>query len=277
LSEEEQLQGAKFGGAIAPEKTISDPDGKTVRHQETFMLRGGRTTTIETALHELIHLRIMIDRRLPIEKRSSFFNEYAELNEMTEVLDSAKFGKNGTTDQKSSYGALPIVAGTWEHEKNVLAKINAIRELFLNQDAKAAAVFDKEPELTPGALIEFLVQEKYVSQTASKAAAKNMKSNETVARLYARAVVDKFQARVSDEARQRIASSAVGKQMLDDATDALRVAIKRFYDVLDQQLREAKEFEQNPPSAPGKMPNSDIFESRPLDIQGQPVPLESAK
>ena len=93
LSEQEQSEGAKFGGAVAPEQNVTGADGKTIRHRETFILRGGRVSTITSALHELIHLRIMIDRSLPPGERSSFYEEYAERAEMAEVLDTARFGK----------------------------------------------------------------------------------------------------------------------------------------------------------------------------------------
>lgn len=111
LSEQEQSQGASFGGAVKPEKDVPEAGGKRVRHQQTYILRGGQASTIESALHELIHLRIMIDRRLPAEKRSSFYDEYTQLIEMTEVMPSAKFGKSSTIGQKASYGALAIVSG----------------------------------------------------------------------------------------------------------------------------------------------------------------------
>ena len=271
LSEEEQYRGAAFGGAIAPEQTVTTPDGKAMRHQETFILRGGQASSLETALHELIHLRIMIDRRLPAEKRSSFFNEYAQLNEMTEVLPSATFGKRDSTDSKASYGALPIVSGLWEREKVVLTKIGALRSFYINKDASAEAAFDADPELTPAAVIEFLTQEKYVSQTATKAATKHERSNNTVARLYARALASKFQAHLSNATKEILGKSPVGSRMLADATDELRLAIERMYEMIDQLLAQSASFSQNRPAPPANMPDPKSFESPPLNIGGEPT------
>ncbi|PYI93687.1 MAG: hypothetical protein DME97_05365 [Verrucomicrobia bacterium] len=271
LSEQEQSQGASYGGAVTPEKNVPDAGGKTIRHQETYILRGGQASTIESALHELIHLRIMIDRRLPVAKRSSFYNEYAKLNEMTEVMSTAKFGKNATIGQKASYGALPIVSGLWEQEKVVLQKIAALRSLFIGQDADAEAKYDKEPSLSPAALIEFLVQEKYVKQAAGKAVFGNSASNETVARLYGKTIVGQFEAGLSEAAQTRFTTSSAGSKLKSDAVAELLLSIRVLFDAVDKSLREAKEFEKNPPKPPDKMPDPIVFEKRPVGIGGEPI------
>jgi len=271
LSEQEQSQGASYGGAVTPEKDVPDAGGKTIRHQETYILRGGKASTIESALHELIHLRIMIDRRLPAAKRSSFYNEYAKLNEMTEVMSTAKFGKNETIGQKASYGALPIVSGLWEQEKVVLQRIAALRSLFIGQDADAEAKYDKEPSLSPAALIEFLVQEKYVKQAAGKAVFKNSASNETVARLYGKTIVGQFEAGLSEAAQTRFTTSSAGSKLKSDAVAELLLSIRVLFDAMDKSLREAKEFEKNPPKPPDKMPDPIVFEERPVGIGGEPI------
>jgi hypothetical protein len=271
LSEQEQSQGASYGGAVTPEKDVTDAGGKTIRHQETYILRGGQASTIESALHELIHLRIMIDRHLPAAKRSSFYNEYAKLNEMTEVMSTAKFGKNATIGQKASYGALPIVSGLWEQEKIVLQKIAALRALFIGQDADAEAKYDKEPSLSPAALIEFLMQEKYVKQAAGKAVFGNSASNDTVARLYGKTIAGRFEAGLSEAAQTRFTTSSAGSKLKSDAVAELLLSIRVLFDAMDKSLKEAKEFEKNPPKPPDNMPDPVIFEKRPVGIGGEPI------
>jgi hypothetical protein len=271
LSEQEQSQGASYGGAVTPEKNVSDAGGKTIRHQENYILRGGQASTIESALHELIHLRIMIDKHLPAAKRSSFYNEYAKLNEMTEVMSTAKFGKNATIGDKASYGALPIVSGLWQQEKVVLQKIAALRSLFIGQDADAEAKYNKEPSLSPAALMEFLIQEKYVKQAAGKAVFQNSASNETVARLYGKTIVSQFEAGLSEAAQTRFTTSAAGSKLKSDAVAELLLSIKVLFDAMDKSLREAKEFEKNPPKPPDKLPDPVVFEKRPVGLDGEPL------
>jgi hypothetical protein len=274
LSEQEQLEGASFGGAVTAEKLVPSPDGKSIRHQMGYILRGGRTSTIESALHELIHLRIMIDRGLPESERSSFYGGYSELNELTEVMPEAKFGPNQNFVEKANYGALPIVAGTSEKIRIVLRKIDAIRSFIGSQDAKAFAEFDSDPQLTPAALVEFITQEKYVSQTAAKATSAKgyAPSNDTVATRYARAVWGKFAGHLSDAAQKHLAT-AVGSSTMSELLDGLRLSLKNLFDALDQAVSQGKEALANPVTPPSNMPNPQIFESRPLGIDGKPVPL----
>jgi hypothetical protein len=279
VSEREQLQGLKFGGALSPETRTPSANGKQVRHDLTFTLRGGNASSFESALHELIHLRIAIDRVLPADQRSSFFGEYNQLIEMTEVMATAKFGAGGTLGDKSSYGALPLAAGTWERVKVVLNKMEVIRNFFINQDASAQAAFDKEPLLTPAALVEFILQEKYVTQAAARATSRSgsAPNNDTVATRYAGTVTSRFQGFVSPEAQERIAKSPVGSRMLRDATDSMRVSMKALYDELDQLLRQAQEAAKNPPAPPANMPDPMMFQWRPLGLDGQPVQPAPAK
>jgi hypothetical protein len=265
LSEQEQFEGAKFGGAIAPERNVTAADGKTIRHQETFILRGGRASTITSALHELIHLRIMIDRHLPPGERSSFYEEYAERMEMAEVLDTARFGKQTNVGEKSSYGALPIATGLFEREKAVFNRIGTIRSLYIGQDPPAEAAFDKEPTLTPAALIEFLVQEKYVTQTAAAATSRTRSAPSNEKRRYAHAVADRFAGQVSAAGLARF-RSGTGQGLLGDAIDQLALAIRQLYDAMDAQLAEAKAFAHNPPSPPANMPDPRTFEWPPATL-----------
>jgi hypothetical protein len=274
LTEQEESQGAQFGGALKPDEAIPSDDGKKLLHRFTYILRGGRASSIESALHELIHLRIAIDRSLPEDERSSFFSGYNQLNEMTEVMASAKFGAKGTITEKASYGALPLVTGHWEQVRSVLKKIEAIRIFYIQQDKDAEAKFNSEKELTPMALIEFLAQEKFVTQTAAKAVSGNAPSNETVATRYARTIINKFAGRISEDAQTRINSSTVGNRQRTELTDELRLSIQRLYEALDKSLREAKEFEKNPPERPDNMPNPQVFELRPVGMDGEPIPFK---
>ncbi len=190
---------------------------------------------------------------------------------MTEVMSTAKFGKNATIGEKASYGALPIVSGLWEQEKIVLQKIATLRSLFIGQDADAEAKYDKEPSLSPAALIEFLVQEKYAKQAAGKAVFGNSASNETVARLYGKTIVGQFEAGLSEAAQTRFTTSPTGSKLKSDAVAELLLSIKLLFDAMDKSLREAKEFEKNPPKAPDKMPDPVVFEKRPVGIGGEPI------
>jgi hypothetical protein len=65
----------------------------------------------------------------------------------------------------------------------------------------------------------------------------------------------------------------VGTKQKVELVDGLRLAIQRLYDALDQSLREAREFEKNPPAPPADMPALRLFEPRPLEMGGAPVPL----
>lgn len=274
LSEQEQSQGAGFGGAVTEEKLVQAPDGKSTRHQLGYILRGGKASTIESALHELIHLRIMIDKGLPENERSSFYSGYSELNELTEVMPEAKFGPQQNLDKKSSYGALPIVAGTSDKIAIVLRKIDAIRSFIGSQDAKAAAEFDHDPQLSPASLIEFITQEKYVSQTAAKASSAKgfAPSNDTVATRYARAVWGKFTGHLSNAAQSRLATG-VGSSTMNEMLDGLRLSMKNLFDALDQAISQGQQALANPVKPPNNMPDPQIFESRPLGLDDKPIPF----
>ena len=274
LSEKEQMEGASFGGALTPETVVSSPDGKKKTHQFTYILRGGRASSIESALHELIHLRINIDRTLPAEERSSFYSGYSQLMEMTEVMGGTKFGAGGDVGKKSSYGALPIVSGNWQQVSLVLRKIEALRTFYIGQDASAEKKFDSKPEYTPAALIEFIVHEKYVTQTAAGAVSPtgSAPSNETVANRYKRMVDGRFFGLLAEPAQTRINSSPAGSRQRNDMVEELGLAIRRLYDALDKSRAEAHEFEKNPPKPPADMKPSRTYEPRPLGIGGNPIP-----
>ena len=274
LTEEEQESGADFGAALRAKETITSPDGKKQTHQFIYILRGGGASSFRSALHELIHLRIGIDRFLPPEDRSSFFNEYSQLNEMTEVMPGAKFGAQGKTGEKSSYGALAIASDNWERVKTVLERVEALRSFYIGQDATAAATFDSDPDLAPAKLVEFITQEKYVTQTAAKQDVGNAPTNEAVATLYGRTVADRFGNRITTAARTRIDSSSVGKKQEADLVERLVLAIRLLYEALDKSLRQANEFEKNPPTPPEGVFNQSIYEARPVGLDGQPVPLK---
>jgi Domain of unknown function (DUF4157) len=273
LSEQEQIQGASFGGAITAETLVPSPDGKTMRHQLGYILRGGKASSIESALHELIHLRIMIDKSLPDSERSSFFRGYSELNELSEVTDKAKFSPDEHFEKKINYGALPIVAGTSDKIEIVLKKMSAIRTFIGSMEAKATDKFDADPQLTPTALVEFITQEKYVQQTAAKAASAKgyFPDNDRVATRYARAVWGKFAGDLSEAGQARLKTSQ-GISTKDDLTDGLRLSMKNLFDAMDKSIAQGKAALANPPTPPANMPNPQVFESRPLDLKGDPVP-----
>ncbi len=276
LSEEEQSQGAKFGGALTPDTVTTSKDGKQVLHQNTYILRGSQASTLQSALHELIHLRISIDRSLPPAERSSYFEEYNQFMEMSEVIGTSKFGDKGTINEKGSYGALPIVTGGWERVKTVLKKIEAIRGFYLSLDPSAKTTFDNEISLQPATLIEYLIQEKYVTQTAAKATSKSgsAPSNDTVATRYAGIVTERFAGFVTPAAQTLAQGSAIGDNMKSVLVDGFRLSLKNLYDALEASLKQAQEFSKNPPKRPGTLLPNAVFESRPLDIDGTPIALK---
>lgn len=146
-----------------------------------------------------------------------------------------------------------------------------MRSFFIGQDPDAETKCDNEPTLSPAALIEFLVQEKYVKQAAVRAVSGNAASNETVARLYGKTVAGRFEAALSERAQTRITTSSVGAKLRSEAVADLILAIQRLFDAMDKSLREAKEFEKNPPKPPDNMPDPVIFEKRPVGIGGEPI------
>lgn len=279
LSEEEQAKGATFGGALTPDKTTPSGDGKTMLHQNTFILRGGRASTLQSALHELIHLRISIDRSLPPQDRSSFYREYEQAMELTEVLNDAKFGTKGNIDNKTSYGALPLVTGDWEWAKNLLKKIDAIRMFYIGLDPTAEAKFDSDPSLSPATLMEYVVQEKYVTQTAARESSKTAKkagnapSNETVATRYSGLVARRFEGQIAPAASART-DAGTGKKLEDERMADLTLALRRLYEAIDKSAANAKAAANNPPPMPDMLLPNQVFESRPLDIEGRPIPFK---
>lgn len=279
LSEEEQTNGAKFGGALTPDKTTASADGKTMLHQNTYILRGGQASTLQSALHELIHLRISIDRTLPPQDRSSFYREYEQAMELSEVTQGAKFGAKGTLDDKASYGALPLVTGDWAWAKNLLKKIDAIRAFYIGLDPAAEAKFDRDPSVSPAALMEYVVQEKYVTQTAARESSKTAKkegnapSNDTVATRYAGIVARRFEGLIDPAASART-DSGTGQKLEKERMDDLTLALRKLYEAIDKSAASAKAAAKNPPPMPDMLLPDQVFESRPLDIRGQPVPFK---
>lgn len=279
LSEEEQTKGALFGGALTPDKTTPSADGKTMLHQNTYILRGGQASTLQSALHELIHLRISIDRTLPPEDRSSFYREYEQAMELSEVTQGAKFGAKGTLEDKASYGALPLVTGDWAWAKNLLKKIDAIRTFYIGLDPTAEAKFDRDPSVSPAALMEYVIQEKYVTQTAARESSKTAKkegnapSNDTVATRYAGIVARRFEGLIDPAASART-DSGTGQTLENDRIGDLTLALRKLYEAIDKSAASAKAAAKDPPPMPDMLLPNQVFESRPLDIRGQPVPFK---
>jgi hypothetical protein len=279
LTEQEQEQGASFGGALTPDKVTTSADGKKILHQNTYILRGGQASTLQSALHELIHLRISIDRSLPADERSSFYDEYWQLMELSEVLGGAKFGSKGDIDKKSSYGALPIVTGDWESVKILLKKIDALRNFYIGLDATAETRFDSEASVSPATLMEYVIQEKYVTQTAARESSKTAKkpgnapSNDTVATRYAGVVARRFEGMISTAAQTR-ANTGTGSKLKGDMIGELTLSLRRLYEAMDKSVANAREARKNPPNLPQNVLPKTLFEPRPLDIDGNPVPLK---
>ncbi len=217
-------------------------------------------------------MRIAIDKGLPQNERSSFYSGYSEQNELTEVTEQAKFGPGETFESRMNYGALPIVAGTSERIRVVLRRLSEIRFFFASQDVTAIAAFDANPQLTPTALVEFITQEKYVTQTSARAtsARRNAPSNDRVATRYAEAVWGKFLGHLSDAAQRHVATG-LGSSIKSDLLDGLRLSMKNLYDAIDAAINQGKSALANPPTPPSNMPDPQIFENRPLRIDGTPL------
>jgi hypothetical protein len=122
-------------------------------------------------------------------------------------------------------------------------------------------------------LVEFITQEKYVSQTAAKAASAkgHFPDNDKLATRYARAVWGKFAGHLPDAALRRLASPVAASRR-SELLDGLRLAMKNLFDALDQAISQGKAALANPATPPSNMPDPKIFESPPLGIDGKPAP-----
>jgi hypothetical protein len=121
-----------------------------------------------------------------------------------------------------------------------------------------------------------LIQEKYVTQSAAKATSKSgsAPSNDTIATRYASVITERFAGFVTPAAQTRAQGSAIGGNMKSVLVDGFRLSLKNLYDALEASLKQAQEFSKNPPKRPDNFLPDAVFESRPVDIDGTPIPLK---
>ena len=209
-----------------------------------------------TLFHELIHVRLIIDRYLPREKQSATFRRFAQLEEMA-------------TDE-----ALLIVTGAAPRKEAVIDRIGRLRSwhttFIPGFQVPPAASASRD-----GDALSFFVNEKFTSD-AAYAAFKKPVSNEATARRYAVAFASKFQEAAQDQglfqtllhARQR-AQNSTSLPSDTEIRDSLAAALKALYDALDEQKKQIEAFKQAPPSAPP--PGAGSSRESPVDIQGNPT------
>jgi hypothetical protein len=209
-----------FAGAMAPRDVVED-SGKKIRHQKffTLVLVGGNIET-ETLFHELLHLRISIDKDLPEGQRSNIYRDYWQLLEL------------GTDP------ALGAVTGINKQRAAVTKAIDALRDLFTKEiDPASTANVTGDAGMANPAILERLVNEKYANQTATQAVGKSI-TNATIARRYANSIQDGFAALVSS--RFETYKNVIGTTKLDKLTKDLENAILAWYDEIDRQQAAAK-------------------------------------
>jgi hypothetical protein len=246
---------ATFAGAMLEKSDVVEQSGTRIRHQKIFVLAlvNGQIEP-ETVLHELIHLRISIDKDLPPDAASSFARESSQQYDMA-------------TDP-----ALGIVTGMSAKHQTLADSIDAFRQKFAEFDGAASAKLQEGTAATDR-IIEFLVQERYVNQTAGEAFSRRP-SNATVARRYTSQIQSLFEDRI--DARRLGEARRLG--LLTDppvvkALEAVRTAVNNVYDEIDREKQQAKNFQTNPPGVPPKATDHQIFENRPVGLDGKPVPL----
>jgi hypothetical protein len=199
---------------------------------------------VRTLFHELLHLRLLIDKELPADQRSGTFGRYSLQLQM------------GTDE------ALLRATGTWDLKKAVMAKIASVRAWFeafvpgFKTPAALSAAGDEE-------FLQHFIEEKFVNQEAGaakispgrkKPAVSAPLSTETIARRYAGTVGQVFRVAVDVQnlqaelaaANQR-ARNSTSLPSLDDVTAELARALKQLFDALDAQLGQIRTFERQPP------------------------------
>jgi hypothetical protein len=179
IAEERSLY-STYKGRTDEVVDIAEAGGKRIRHRKLFtlVLERGKIEA-ETVLHELIHLRISIDKDLAQAPQSSFSREHDELQQMA-------------TDP-----ALGMVTGMSAKHKGLADAVDALRAQFEQLDPSAVAKLRAGVAGTDS-VIGFLVQEKYANQTAGAAFA-NKHANATIARGYASAVQSLFEQQIATD------------------------------------------------------------------------------
>lgn len=242
-----------FAGAMFP-RDVTENNGQRIRHQKffTLVLVNGNIEP-ETLFHELIHLRISIDKDLAPSERSSIHDEYAQTMEMT--MDAA----------------LGAVTGMNELRAQLEVAVDDMRALFSGTVDPASTAKISAGELTNAAITERLINEKFAHQTAASGFGKT-RSNESLAKLLAGSVESSFTEGVSSTRLKKWKEFRGSQASLDRRRAALEQAILAVFNSIDAQKAQIETFKSSgPPAPPANMPHPGAFESPFLDIDGKPV------
>ena len=228
-------------------RDVPENNGQRIRHQKffTLVLVNGNIEP-EILFHELIHLRISIDKDLASSERSSIHAKYAQTMEMT-------------TDP-----ALGAVTGMNKLRAKLEAAVNNMRALFSGTVDPASTTGISEGWMTNAAITERLINEKFAHQTAASGVGKT-KSNESLAKLLAGSVESSFSESVSSTRLQTWKRFRGSQAALDTLRAALDQAILAVFNSIDAQKAQIEAFKTSgPPAPPANMPHPGAFESRPI-------------
>lgn len=223
--------------------TPGTPD--TVVHSVTTRVPEGTgpNTAAESMFHELIHIRIFIDRELPVDERSQTFNRY---NLMLEVANT------------------PLLIPTGSRIKN---KTKEVLELFARVLRNPALMRIGNEQYYEGR-VEVMVNEKFSGQEAKKIwqqpgaanlAAWRTKSNADIASRYAFATVTQIQQAVVDTlpngSRAVPAAMAqptpgdqshTGGESLSALQSELEKAILELFNTIDHEMEVLQDIREHP-------------------------------
>jgi hypothetical protein len=207
-----------------------------------------------TLFHELIHVRLIMDRYLPQAQQSATYAKFAQRLEM------------------ASDPALLAVTKTTPKRQAVFDGMQSLRNWYKT----FVTGFKEPPALGPQNDAEryrTLINEYFTNKEAQRAFKKS-EPNSSLGRRYAGALRIEFQVAAQDQnlfasltaARQR-AQSSTSLPSDFDVSDQLGVALAALFDALDQQLQDIERFKQSPPPSGPTQPS--IGYPRPLGIGGQ--------
>ena len=226
---------------------------------------------VRTLFHELLHLRLAIDRELPDDQRSDTFGRYNEQFQMA-------------TDE-----ALLRATGAFDLKKAVMDKIGSVRRWFetfvagFKTPAGLSAANDDE-------FLQHFIEEKFANQEAAaakispgrnKPAITQPITTATIAKRYAGTVAQTFREAANGQGLLGVVATAENRAKasasmpsLDDLTSQLEAALLKLFDALDAQLAQIEAFKRQPAptSAPRQLgPQQQVDEALrtqpPLGLQ----------
>lgn len=214
-------------------------------YEEGLKVPGRRFDPDETLFHELVHLRLLIDKYLPLDRRSATGQKYGR------TLIVATEGENIKAPQVL---AAPKDVAMGPHRRDVLAKIDALRNWFTSHIPRDK--FNPGQVMSNDELLESLVNEKFTNQMANPRI-----NNTTVAENYANSVRDKFKDAADPVAYATAHYAAKQSLAYDDDTfkDQLKYSLLAWYNDIDQAT-------SVPPGTSGLAPQTSVgpFSPRPF-------------